>query len=416
MKNRKVVLSLYIIVFLLIFLIGGILAYSIEINGYVRNYTSVLLQQSNKYSIVQNTLNLNIEGSNGNVAFKANPYIYHYPNEDIDIGLREAYLDIYLDSMDLRVGKQEIIWGKATGVFITDIVSPKDLSNFLMPDFDEIRMGVTGIKADYYIGNNVLEFVWLPVFTPTQTPENESIWYVSPSFSVPVTYDNSKEDVTPSLKNSDVFVKFSALTSLIDFEIMAGYAWDDDPTIHIVKSVDATTKQLTGVTLIPEHHRLAIGGGSFSTTLGGFVLRGEGAFYNGKYFQSSDPSLSEGIIKRDYIDYLLGLDFTVFNIKFSTQFNQKIIMNYNHYIVDDQYTNLLTFLASKNFLNNTLNLELFTYVGLSDQGYLIRPKITYSVADGFDVILGSNIFGGDSGTFGQYDDNDMVYFKVKYSF
>ena len=416
MKNRKVALNLYAIVFLLIFSIGGIHAYSIEINGYVRNYTGLLLQQSNKYSIVQNTLNLNIEGGSDKVAFKANPYIYQYPNETIELGLREAYLDIYLDSMDLRIGKQEVIWGKANGVFITDIVSPKDLSNFLMPDFDEIRMGVTGVKADYYIGNNVLEFVWLPVFTPTKTPENGSIWYVAPSFSVPVTYDDSKENITPSIKNSDVFAKFSALTSLIDFEIMAGYAWDNDPTIHVIKSIDPTTKQLTGVKLIPEHHRLAIGGGSFSATLGSFVLRGEGAFYSGKYFQSSDPALSEGVVKKNYIDYLLGLDFTIWNTKLSSQFNQKIITDYNHYIVNDQYTNLLTFLASRNFFNDTLNLELFAYVGLSDQGYLIRPKITYSVADGFDVTLGSNIFGGDSGMFGQYNDNDMVYFKVKYSF
>jgi len=415
MKDKKRVIWVFLIIFAIILTGGRMLAYSINITGYVRNYTGVLLQQNNKYSIVQNTISLNIEGSSDKVAFNVNPYIYQYPNESVNIGLREAYLDIYLKFIDLRIGKQEIIWGKADGVFITDIVSPKDLSNFLMPDFDEIRMGVTAVKADYYIGNNLLEFAWLPVFTPTQTPENGSIWYIAPSFSVPVTYDNSKNNITSSLKNSDVFAKFSALTSLIDFEIMVGYAWDDDPTIHIIKTIDSS-KQLTAVTLIPEYHRLGIGGGSFSTTLGGFVLRGEGAFYNGKYFQSNNPSLYEGVVKKNYIDYLLGLDFTVWDIKLSSQFNQKIILNYDDNIVNDEYTNLVTFLASRRFLNDTLNLELFTYVGLNDQGLLIRPKVNYSVADGFDITLGSNIFGGDSGMFGQYNDNDIVYFKVKYSF
>jgi len=72
--------------------------------------------------------------------------------------------------------------------------------------------------------------------------------------------------------------------------------------------------------------------------------------------------------------------------------------------------------SNRSFLNNTLDLELFTYIGLSDQGYLLRPNVTYSVTDGFDVSVGSNIFLGDEGMFGQYSDNDMVYFKVKYSF
>ena len=417
MKKKKIIFWALFIVSLIIgtgyFVFP---AYSINITGYVRNYTGVLLNGDNEYSIVQNTLNLNIEGSNDKVAFNVNPYIYQYPNEDLSIGIREAYLDIYLSNMDLRIGKQEIIWGKADGVFITDIVSPKDLRNFLMPDFDEIRMGVTGIKADYYIGNNTLEFVWLPIFIPSQTPESGSIWYVTPSFSVPVDYDTSKEDVKTTLKNSDVFAKFSALTSFLDFEIMAGYAWDDEPTIHKIKSIDPTTHQLTKITIIPEYHRLGIIGGSFSTTLAGFVLRGESAFYYDKYFQSNDPSLAEGVVKKNYLDYLIGLDWTLWDIKLSAQFNQKVILDYNSQIVNDEFTNLITFLANRSFLNNTLDLELFTYIGLSDQGYLLRPNVTYSVTDGFDVSVGSNIFLGDEGMFGQYSDNDMVYFKVKYSF
>jgi len=344
MKKKKIIFWALFIVSLIIgtgyFVFP---AYSINITGYVRNYTGVLLNGDNEYSIVQNTLNLNIEGSNDKVAFNVNPYIYQYPNEDLSIGIREAYLDIYLSNMDLRIGKQEIIWGKADGVFITDIVSPKDLRNFLMPDFDEIRMGVTGIKADYYIGNNTLEFVWLPIFIPSQTPESGSIWYVTPSFSVPVDYDTSKEDVKTTLKNSDVFAKFSALTSFLDFEIMAGYAWDDEPTIHKIKSIDPTTHQLTKITIIPEYHRLGIIGGSFSTTLAGFVLRGESAFYYDKYFQSNDPSLAEGVVKKNYLDYLIGLDWTLWDIKLSAQFNQKVILDYNSQIVNDEFTNLITF-------------------------------------------------------------------------
>jgi len=65
--------------------------------------------------------------------------LYLYNIDSIDFRLHEIYLDLYFKKFDIRVGKQQIVWGKADGVFITDIVSPLNLTEFLLPDFDEIR-------------------------------------------------------------------------------------------------------------------------------------------------------------------------------------------------------------------------------------------------------------------------------------
>ncbi|MDZ4059223.1 MAG: hypothetical protein U1D64_04180, partial [Bacteroidales bacterium] len=99
----------------------------IKISGFVRNYTGVQTSSDNSFSIIQNTLNLNFEQKKEKIGFKVNPYLYHYFDRDLELGLREAYLDLRFENMDLRVGKQQIIYGKAEGVFITDVVSPKDL-------------------------------------------------------------------------------------------------------------------------------------------------------------------------------------------------------------------------------------------------------------------------------------------------
>jgi len=53
---------------------------------------------------------------------------------------------------------------------------------------------------------------------------------------------------------------------------------------------------------------------------------------------------------------------------------------------------------------------------LNNSAALIRPKITYDLSDGFEVIFGANIFVGYEGNFGQYDENDMIYTKVRYDF
>ena len=148
---KKIKIYLLTLILTSVFGHSNVLGQEPDISGYIRNYTGMLTTGSNDFSIIQNTLNLDITGSKGNIAFKANPYVYQYFDQDIDFGLREAYLDLYLNNFDIRFGRQQIIWGKADGAFITDIVSPKDLSEFLLPDFEEIRMGVNAIKIDYYL-------------------------------------------------------------------------------------------------------------------------------------------------------------------------------------------------------------------------------------------------------------------------
>ncbi len=413
--ERKTKISLLV---LIIFIsVSGIMAQSTLFTGYVRNYTGMLFTDNYQFAMLQNTFSLNIENSKNKVAFKVNPYINHYQNKELETGLRQAYLDIRFNTMDIRIGKQQIIWGKADGVFITDVISPKDLREFLLPDFDEIRIGVTAIKVDYYMGNNTLEFVFVPSFTPTRLPEQDSIWNPQIDYNIQPVFDYSQKDIAQNLSNSEIFMKFSVLSSAIDFELMGGLMWDDDPTLHKSKSIDPMTSQLTSLKITPQHHRLGLFGGSFSTTLGSFVIRGESAYYSGKYFQTMDPLAASSIIEKNYIHYLIGADFTIAGIKMSTQFISQVILDYNDYILKDQFENTMTFLARKDFLRETLFLELFAYIGLNEGDSLIRLKATYKLVDGFDILLGANIFSGNSeGSFGQYDDNDMLYMKFKYSF
>ncbi len=397
-----------------------IFAQSVDFSGYVRNYSGMLLgNSSNDFVILQNTFNLNIEKKFDNSAFKVNPMIYHDYSDSITFRLREAYLDLYFDNFDLRIGKQQIVWGKADGVFITDIVSPKNLFQFLLPDFDEIRMGVVGAKFDYYLGDNTLELVWLPVFTPTELPSKNSLWFPKIDFMIPPTFDYSKQNVTPSLENSEVFAKYSALTSLVDFELMAGYMWDDDATMF--SSIMPNPNGGMNLTLTPEHNRLSLAGGSFSTTVGPFVFRGEGAYYFGKYFNTVNPAVNNGAIQKDYIHYMLGTDFTLFDINFSAQFIQKAIMDYEDIIkptslFKDETNNMMTFLARYSTLNETLNLEFFTYYDFEYDGALMRPRVLYDYSDSINLQLGANIFLGTEGLFGQYNKNDMIYGKIIFSF
>lgn len=399
-----------------------LLAQNVDINGYVRSYLGVLMNDNYDYSINQNTLDLKFKRTDGNVSFFANPYFYQYPNQDLSLGLREAYMDLYFDNIDLRLGKQQIIWGKADGMFITDIVSPKDLEEFLLRDFDEIRTGITSLKADYYLGNNILEIVWIPTFTPTIMPDESSLWSRIPEFDLPVTIDESKKEIPGRLENSEGFIKFSGMSSLLDYEIMAGVMWDDDPTLHISPIVQSGNLLPAGLLLTPQHHQLTLAGGSFSSELGRFIFRGEGAYYMGKHFSANNSlGMPFSLMEKDYAHYLIGTDFSIGTTRLSTQFVQRAVLDYDEAIIQEEFDNTMTFLANRTFLQETLTFQLFSYVGLKNKDALIRPTVSYDFADGFEILAGANIFvkNDDSetaGLFGYYDDNDMVYVKVKYSF
>ncbi|MEA1873199.1 MAG: DUF1302 family protein [Bacteroidota bacterium] len=389
---------------------------NVSINGYVRNYTGVLTEEPNNFSIVQNTFDLNLEKRANKVAFKVNPYLYHYTDRNLEVGLREAYMDMYFNNFDIRLGKQQIIWGKAQGVFITDVVSPKDLREFLLPDFDEIRTGVTAVKFNFYKGSHSFEAVWTPVFTPTQMPADGSIWAPTMNFPVNPEWDYSNSEVSPSLENSEVFGRYSVMASAFDFELVGGYFYYDDPALHLNKEINPITMQLTGLTVSPEYHRVGMGGGSFSVPIGDMIIRGEGAYYSGRYFQTEDPAISDAAIEKDNLHYMAGLDYTIGGVRLSAQFIQEYIIDYEDGIYNDEMENTMTFLAKKDFFREKLWIELFSYIGLNNEDALIRPKVTYDFADGFEIQTGANIFIGNEGKFGQYDANDMLYWKIKYSF
>jgi hypothetical protein len=406
----------------ILFISASAIAQKADISGFVRTYEGVNVE-SGDFSIIQQTLNLNFEKRGEKVAFKANPMLYLYNSDSLQLNLREVYMEMYFNNFDLRIGKQQVVWGKADGVFITDIVSPLNLSEFLLPDFNEIRTGVIAAKLDYYIGNNTLEAIWIPQFTPTVRPDDNSIWYIQPDFPAPPTFDWSKSTINPSLENSELFLKWSAMTSKVDFEIMGGYTWDDNPTMHVQKEFEMNTSTtppspiLTGLTITPEHHRLTIAGGSFSTEIKGLIFRGEGAYYSGKFFQTEDPLATDALIQKDYLNYVAGIDFNIGSVKFSTQFIQKYILEYNESMSENEFQNTATFMARYDMMRETLHLELFSYIGLTDNDALIRPKITYDFDDSFSILLGGNIFVGErDGQFGQYQDNSMAYMKIKYNF
>jgi hypothetical protein len=76
--------------------------------------------------------------------------------------VREAYLDVPAGNWDFRLGRQHIVWGEVVGLFVADVVSAKDLRQWVLPDFDIIRIPQWAARGEYFSGDFHAEGVWIP--------------------------------------------------------------------------------------------------------------------------------------------------------------------------------------------------------------------------------------------------------------
>lgn len=81
-----------------------------------------------------------LEGERGHDAYSQNDY------------LRELYLDTTLGSVDLRLGKQQEVWGTADGIKLLDILNPTDYREFVQNTMSDARIPVWMLKASGSVG------------------------------------------------------------------------------------------------------------------------------------------------------------------------------------------------------------------------------------------------------------------------
>lgn len=401
----------------------------IEIGGYVKNYNAVLLNNTYDFLVLRNRLRLNFINS-------SSEYALGYASFDIkndqvgaeqttEMTIRELYIDLYFDSFDIRLGKQQIVWGEADGLFITDIVNPLDLREFILADSEDIRMGIIAAKFQLYLNNSRLESIWIPQFVPAKFSPLDEPWAfytpideiakIIPDSLITIHSTNLPENY---LKNSEFGFRYSTFIKGIDLAFSYHYTWDDYPVFRQYYKQTANPFIPFSVTIIPEHDRLTVIGGKFSTTLGPTVIRGEGALYRNKNFYTGNMMDEDRVVQKDFLNYMIGLEMTPGNAFISGQLVQEVILDYNAQLANDETVNTGTLLLSHTFANETIKPEIFTIYNLTHEDYWGRFSVKYYPLDDVEIILAADIFGGNKKNklFSQFDDNDNFYVKVKYSF
>jgi len=199
----------------------------------------------------------------------------------------------------------------------------------------------------------------------------------------------------------------SMFLSGVDFSLSALRTWNKMPVFST--SFDGANLHATG-----HYRRMTMLGADVSLPLGEFVIRGEAAQY---FDEAQTPAAGTDIPCSGSLNTLIGIDWYAGNDwNLSAQYSYKFIEDYTPLMGSTEHTHMGTFRISKSLLNNTLSLQSFAYMDLTDGGIYNRFTADYALNDQMHVMLGYDLFHADKGMFKMYADNSEWWLKLKYSF
>jgi hypothetical protein len=325
--------------------------------------------------------------------------------------VREAFVEMPLGNINAKIGKQYINWGEAVGVFVADVVNARDLREFLLPDFEQLRIGQWAARFDWQGDDKSAEFVWIPVPTYDKIGAFGGDYY-------PIPFNNATQSLhianrvksSSSLSNSNVGLRGGFLKE--GWDVAAFYYRSSDRETVFASGLNARGPVATPIL----GNRISQIGATLSKDVDFAVLKSEAVYTHGKSLVTSTLN-ADGLAKHDTLDWLVGLDIPIpdSEARLNVQAIQRIILNHGAGLLspkNQSYASLQLSYPSGKWEASILAIE-----GLNQRERLLRPKITYKATKNTRVSLGADFFSGSpTGLLGQFESKDRVYVRVKHSF
>lgn len=322
-----------------------------------------------------------------------------------ELELLETYVQgSLLRYLDIKAGRQVVVWGKMDNIRVTDILNPLNLREFGATDIEDLRLPVNMLKIDAYLSNWTLTGIAIPEIRFNKNPEYGSDFYPAAS---PTIHEEIPEN---GIEHLEYALSVSGIFSGWDI----AFYWAD------VYSDASHLERLPGFFQVElEHARLNMYGTAFNIAYGNWLLKAEAAYINGlKSFNTGDDTYSR-------TDLGAGIEFSGFyEATLGVEVVQRHIHDYED-ALDNEPDNLeetstqSAARLTKNWLNDTLSLTLLVSAFGTDfkDGSLQRYELGYDLFDGLLIKGGLVAYqSGDTTGFDNIEDNDRLFLEFRYSF
>lgn len=327
--------------------------------------------------------------------------------------LRENYLDVAAGDWDFRLGRQHVVWGEMVGLFFADVVSAKDMRQFLLPEFEVLRIPQWAARAEYFKNDWHAEALWIPLPSFDEMGKPGADFFPTPIPGPGGILIQGEELPARKLANSNYGLRLSTLQNGWDVSGFLYHSLDSAATFYR----DPVTGSSPAFVYRPRHDAINQVGGTLAKDLGWSVLKGEAVYTNGRKFNVTNPLQADGLVASRTLDYALGLDFTLpSDVRLNLQLFQRIFANYDPTTLQDKRESGATFLVNGK-LAPKLEGQVLLISSLNRNDYLFRPRLIWSLEQNWRLMGGVDVFHGPpTGLFGRYDQRDRAYAEIRYSF
>ena len=306
--------------------------------------------------------------------------------------------------LDVKAGRQVVVWGKLDNLRVTDVLNPLNLRELGATDIEDLRLPVTMVKINGYVFNWTLTGIAIPEIRTNKNPEYGSDFYPA---DLPPVQEDTPED---GFENMEYALSASGVFSGWDI----AFYWAD------VYNDQSHLERLPGFFQVELNHaRIKLYGAAIDMAFGNWLLKSEIAHVTGlKYFNTDDDTFSR-------TDVGAGIEFSGFN---EAVLGIEMVKRYIHHYKDvlenepdnlEKTTTQSVVRLTKTWLNKTLSLTILGSAFGTDfkKGSFQRYELAYDISDGLVVKGGQVAYQSGSTTgFGNIGDNDRLFLEVKYSF
>jgi hypothetical protein len=324
--------------------------------------------------------------------------------------LREAYVDRSFAFIDIRGGRQIMVWGRADKLNPTDQLSVRDFRRLFVDDEDQ-RTGLAALDVTANAGDYRLKGVWVPEWRDPGLPLPDVGGGIRWIFQEP---DQPLEQFALKLDHTG--------SGGFDASMSFFHGYSKVPDI-------APLAKVGGIDLAVKFPLINVLGADFAWSVGDWGLRGESAFTRTDNVRGDDP-----YAQKPSLFSVLGVERTLIeNFTVNAQYLNRWVSHYNDptsygnpavalvatqsMITSQQMVRMnhgLSLRPSYKILNDTLEMEVALVRWFVTKEQIFRPKVSYAITDQIKVIAGAQIFSGRPlSFFGRLNGTEAAYVEIK---
>lgn len=317
-----------------------------------------------------------------------------------ELELRELYLQGSLtDQIDLKVGRQIVVWGRSDNIRVTDVLNPLDNRDMGITDIENIRLPLTMLKLDIFMGDWNLDLLSVLEHRYNKNPVYGHFFYPGSALE-PIEH---KPDDT--LENCEIGMELSRSFKSLDISFYGAHFFNDEGTY-------TSTNPLT-----LEHGKVTMTGGSASYAKGNMLYIAELAHFRGLRFMASDQDYAR-------TDFLIGFEYSgLTDTTISLDYARR---HFHHYDAVLETTpekpkrteNEFALRITRDCFHERLELTaLFLLNGDHGQyGATQRFTAKYDISDNWSATGGVLLYQAGEGPLSANGDTGRIYSELRYDF